>query len=56
MAWSFDTRSEALQNLEAILSRAGRRLQNIVKTTIWLRREADFGAFNESYAGLLSLN
>ena len=42
--------TQALQNLEAILSKAGLGLQNIIKTTIWLRREADFGAFNESYA------
>ncbi len=42
--------TQALQNLEAVLSKAGLRLHDIVKTTIWLRRDTDFGAFNESYA------
>jgi len=42
--------TQALQNLEAIVSKAGLGLHNIVKTTVWLRREADFAAFNDSYA------
>lgn len=42
--------TQALQNLEAVLSKAGLRLRDIVKTTIWLRRDTDFGVFNESYA------
>jgi 2-iminobutanoate/2-iminopropanoate deaminase len=42
--------TQALQNLQAIISKAGLDLHNIVKTTVWLRREADFAAFNESYA------
>jgi 2-iminobutanoate/2-iminopropanoate deaminase len=32
------------------LEGAGLGLQDIVKTTVWLRREADFAAFNDSYA------
>ena len=42
--------TQALQNLQAIVSKAGLDLHNIVKTTVWLRRETDFAAFNESYA------
>jgi 2-iminobutanoate/2-iminopropanoate deaminase len=42
--------TQALQNLQAVVSNDGLRLHDIVKTTIWLRRETDFGAFNESYA------
>jgi 2-iminobutanoate/2-iminopropanoate deaminase len=42
--------TQALQNLAAVVAKAGLGLQNIVKTTVWLRREADFAAFNESYA------
>lgn len=42
---------QALRNLEAIVIKAGLTLHNVVKTTVWLRREADFAAFNESYAG-----
>lgn len=42
--------TQAMQNLQAVLAKAGLRLQDVVKTTIWLRRETDFAAFNESYA------
>jgi 2-iminobutanoate/2-iminopropanoate deaminase len=42
--------TQALQNLETIVSKAGLRLHDIVKTTIWLRRDSDFAAFNDSYA------
>jgi 2-iminobutanoate/2-iminopropanoate deaminase len=41
---------QALRNLETIVAKLGLSLQNIVKTTVWLRRETDFAAFNESYA------
>lgn len=42
--------TQALSNLEVILSKHGLGLQNVVKTTVWLRREGDFAAFNDSYA------
>ncbi|HEY2678366.1 MAG TPA: RidA family protein [Steroidobacteraceae bacterium] len=42
--------TQVLRNLEAIVAKAGLKLQDIIKTTVWLRHEADFAAFNESYA------
>ena len=45
--------TQALRNLEAIVVRAGLTLRDIVKTTVWLRREADFAAFNECYGSFL---
>ena len=48
-----DVKSQAqrsLQNLQAILSKAGLGFENVVKTTIFLADIADFAAVNEIYA------
>lgn len=39
-----------LENLRAILAAAGSDLSLVVKTTVFLRDMADFGAMNEVYA------
>jgi 2-iminobutanoate/2-iminopropanoate deaminase len=39
-----------LQNLQAVLVRAGTSLANVVKTTVFLSRMSDFQAMNEVYA------
>ncbi|HHT70425.1 MAG TPA: RidA family protein [Firmicutes bacterium] len=41
---------QALTNVKAILEAAGTSLANVVKTTVFLRDMADFGAMNEVYA------
>ena len=38
-----------MRNLAAILEAAGSSLQRVVKTTVFLRSMADFGAMNEVY-------
>jgi 2-iminobutanoate/2-iminopropanoate deaminase len=42
--------TQVLRNLEAVVAKAGLRLRDVVKTTVWLRSQSDFVAFNESYA------
>jgi 2-iminobutanoate/2-iminopropanoate deaminase len=37
-------------NLEAVLAQAGARLEDVVKTTVYLVRMADFAAMNGVYA------
>jgi 2-iminobutanoate/2-iminopropanoate deaminase len=39
-----------LQNLKAILTAAGTSLDNVVKTTVFLKSIGDFAAMNEVYA------
>lgn len=39
-----------LERLESMLLDAGLALSDVVKCTIWLRHESDFGAFNDAYA------
>lgn len=39
-----------MSNLQAILTAAGSDLSHVVKTTVFLRDMADFGAMNEVYA------
>jgi 2-iminobutanoate/2-iminopropanoate deaminase len=39
----------ALRNLKAVLAAAGLTTDNIVKTTVFIRSMADFGAFNAVY-------
>jgi 2-iminobutanoate/2-iminopropanoate deaminase len=39
-----------LQNLKAILTAAGTSLDNVVKTTVFLKSMGDFAAMNEVYA------
>jgi len=41
---------QAVKNLESVLREAGLRLADVIKTTVWLAKAADFAAFNESYA------
>ncbi len=42
--------SQALANVEAILKEAGLSKENVVKTVVFLKDMADFGAVNELYA------
>lgn len=41
---------QALKNLSAVLKAAGTSLENVVKTTVFLRDMDDFGAMNAVYA------
>jgi len=41
---------QVLQNLMAILEAAGLRVENVVKTTVYLRDMGDFERMNEVYA------
>ena len=41
---------QVLKNLQAILAASGTGLENVVKTTMFLRYMKDFGAVNEVYA------
>lgn len=41
---------QALENLEAVLNAAGTKLDNILKTTIFIKNMDDFAAINEIYA------
>jgi 2-iminobutanoate/2-iminopropanoate deaminase len=40
---------QVMKNLQAVLNAAGTNLDNVVKTTIFLRYMKDFGAVNEVY-------
>ena len=42
---------QVLENLKAVLEAAGSNLGSVVKTTVYLKDLADFGAMNEIYAG-----
>ncbi len=39
-----------LKNLTAVLQEAGSSLENVVKTTVFLKSMGDFAAMNETYA------
>ena len=41
---------QALKNLESALRSAGVGLSDVIKTTVWLAKAADFATFNETYA------
>lgn len=41
---------QALENLKAIIQDAGGRLENVVKTTVYLKDMNEFPAMNEVYA------
>jgi 2-iminobutanoate/2-iminopropanoate deaminase len=43
--------TQALKNLQAILTQAGAGVENVVKTTVFLSDMADFAAMNEVYTG-----
>ena len=45
-----------LENLKAILETGGSSLENVVKTTVFLRDMTDFPAMNEAYSTYFSLN
>ncbi|MEA2008804.1 MAG: RidA family protein [Chloroflexota bacterium] len=47
---------QALKNLSAVLEAAGTSLANVVKTTVFLRDMADFGAMNAVYAEFFTGN
>ena len=47
---------QVLENLKQVLSAAGASLDNVVKTTIFIKNMDDFGAVNEVYAGYFSAN
>ena len=46
--------ARVLENLRAILQSAGGTLDNVVKTTVFLRHMSDFAAMNEVYARYFS--
>jgi len=47
---------QALINLKAVLAAAGTSLDNVVKTTVFLRDMNDFGAMNDVYAEFFTEN
>lgn len=47
---------QTLENLQAVLHAAGSSLDHVLKTTCYLKDLADFGAFNEVYAGFFREN
>src|SRR5262249_57294587 len=54
MVGASDVREQARQvmrNLEAVLKAGGASFASVVKTTIYLKDLADFGAVNEIYGG-----
>lgn len=42
--------SQALSNLSALLEAAGTSMENVVKTTVFIKEMNDFGTINEIYA------
>ena len=54
MVGASDVRAQArqvMENLKAVLAAGGASFANVVKTTIYLKDLADFGAVNEVYGG-----
>ncbi len=47
---------QALTNLKAVLEAAGTSLENVVKTTVFLRDMNDFAAMNGVYAEFFTVN
>ncbi len=47
---------QALENLKQVLSAAGASLDNVVKTTIFIKNMDDFAEINEAYAEYFSAN
>ena len=47
---------QALKNLRAVLQAAGAKMENVVKTTVFLADIQDFAAMNEVYAHYFSDN
>ena len=46
--------TQVLENLKAILTFAGLRMEDVVKTTVFLQDMNDFGVMNEIYARYLA--
>ena len=42
--------NQSILNIKAILAEAGLTIENVVKTTVFLREMGDFAAMNEVYA------
>lgn len=47
---------QALENMSAILAAAGCKIEDVVKTTVLLQDIGDFGAVNEIYASVFSVD
>ena len=47
---------QALMNLDAVLKAAGTSLNNVVKTTVFLRNMVEFIEMNEVYAEFFTIN
>lgn len=45
---------QALENVKAILESSGCSMDNVVKTTVYLKDIADFGKMNEVYKGFFT--
>ena len=43
--------TQVLENIKAVLAAADLKLENVIKTTIFLKRMTDFAVVNELYAG-----
>lgn len=48
--------TQALENLRAVLEKAGSGLDCVVKTTCFMADLSEFGAFNEEYAKFFAAN
>ncbi len=48
--------NRVLQNLSAVLKQAGTSLENVVKTTVFLKSMGDFAAMNETYGKYFTSN
>lgn len=49
-----DHTRQCLHNIEVALAGEGLGLADVVKTTVWLARVADFERFNSAYAGVFA--
>ena len=47
---------QAIKNIQAVLEAAGATLDNVVKSTVYLRAMSDFAAMNEVYSRLFGDN
>lgn len=47
---------QVFANLKAVLEAAGSSLENVVKTTVFIKNMDDFGKINDVYATYFSLN
>lgn len=45
-----------MKNIEGVLTKAGAKFDNVVKTTIYLKKMDDFAAVNEVYGGYFKSN